>query len=70
MYTLTFSGEVKPSVHELATLLRVFSHEVMMYDVGNTRCRWFAGAMFDALKNLFRMPCKVPISIEEGNGIL
>lgn len=53
MCTLTFSGEVKPSAHELATLLRVFSEDKTMYDVGDTQCRLFAGTMFDALKNLF-----------------
>lgn len=53
MCTLTFSGEVKPFVHELAALLRVFKEKETMYDVGNTQCHWFAGTVFDALKNLF-----------------
>lgn len=53
MCTLTFSGEVKPSAHELAALLRVFWEDKTMYDVGNTQCHLFAGTMFDALKNLF-----------------
>lgn len=40
---------------ELATLLHITSTEAPMYGVGMMQCYWFAGTMFDALKELFSM---------------
>ncbi|KAI5994422.1 hypothetical protein EDD15DRAFT_794259 [Pisolithus albus] len=61
LLTLSF-GEIKPSVHELATLLRITSRNKPLYDAGCTQCFWFAATVFEALQRRFEG------TVEDTNG--
>ncbi|KAI5992369.1 hypothetical protein F5J12DRAFT_859987 [Pisolithus orientalis] len=52
--TLTFpKGSVRPSAHELSTLLAVTSNHILVYNLMESQCYWFSETVFKALKRLF-----------------
>ncbi|KIJ05316.1 hypothetical protein PAXINDRAFT_21410 [Paxillus involutus ATCC 200175] len=52
--TLTFdTNDTRPTVPELASLLKVTSHSAPSYSAYQNQCYWFAGTVYEALGQLF-----------------
>ncbi|KAF8843176.1 hypothetical protein BDN67DRAFT_964827 [Paxillus ammoniavirescens] len=68
--TLTFNtNDTRPTVLELASLLKVTSHSAPSYSAYQNQCDWFAGTVYESLGQLFPNHIQSPDPRRSGTAI-